>query len=229
MAAICWVFTSMLVRVTEAFAGKPCGFEPDGPPDVIAVNENVIENLFGRFGAAFAGDIMRAANRRESLAQQEMAGEARPIALAGTDHHINAFIFQVHLLVGNIKAHGKFGMKQLKAAKARRQPDCRQWFAWLRSPARNCFLRAPAGSFGRDRQGRGCTVGAIVSPFSVKATPRAWRTNRGCADEAFQKLDLVAHGRLGHVQFGGGAAEIAVAGHGFKNPDGGKGRHCGHD
>ena len=83
----------------------------------------MIGNIAGRCGPAFAGDIMRTANRRERLAQKEMAGEARPIALAGADHHIHAFIVEVHPLVGNIDAQGEFGMEQLKAAKARRQPD----------------------------------------------------------------------------------------------------------
>jgi hypothetical protein len=69
----------------------------------------------------------------------------------------------------------------------------------------------------------------MIPPFSLKATPRAWRTNKGGADEAFQKLDLVAHGRLGHVEFCCSTAEIAVAGHGFKDADSGEWGQGGHD
>jgi hypothetical protein len=63
---------------------------------------------------------MGAANRRESLGQQEVAGETRPDSLACTDHHINAFTFQVHHVGRNVEAYRVLRVKQLKAAKTRR-------------------------------------------------------------------------------------------------------------
>jgi hypothetical protein len=44
----------------------------------------------------------------------------------------------------------------------------------------------------------------------------------------FQQLDLIAHRRLRHSQFGGGEREILVPRGGFENPDGGKRREVAH-
>ena len=82
----------------------------------------MIEHLFRSFGAALSGDVVGAAHRRKGLGEQEVAGEARPIALAGTDHHVHAFAVQVHHVGRDIEAHSVFRMKQLKTAETWCEP-----------------------------------------------------------------------------------------------------------
>ena len=71
-------------------------------------------------------DVLVAAVHEALLtAAKKAVGPARDlrVAIDQKNGDIHAFIAEIHPLVGNIYAQGEFGMEQLKAAEARRQPD----------------------------------------------------------------------------------------------------------
>ena len=78
---------------------------------------------FGRcLWAAFTGEIERAANGGESLAEQDVAYQPRPLTFARANDDIDTFAVQIDITGRDVEAHGIFRMQQLKATKARRQP-----------------------------------------------------------------------------------------------------------
>ena len=182
----------------------------------------------GEVGPSLARQVGRARHRREDLIEEAMAGQPRPVAAARADGHIDAVAGEVGEAGRDLDPHGQFGMRQLEAPDARRQPVAGNGLHGRDGqhvPGRLARLAEAAGEIGQRLAHHRIDLAAALGQVHA-ARPAQ---EEGAAHMLLQQLHLIADGRLGHVQFGRGAGQVAMTGNGLEDADGGQGRQVGHE